>query len=225
VQSLFPTAPSALTDEDLAGLYAYPVERRWVRANFVSTLDGTVQGADGRAGSISPPADQRLLALMRSLCDVILVGAGTARAESYQPVQPHEVDGALRRRLGLAPVPTIVVVSHSPDPPDGLAHGEGGPVEVISAASGDIDPRAALEELSRRGYQRVLCEGGPRLMRDLVATGCCDELCLTIAAVIVAGPGLRMTHGPLLHEPVGMTLRHVLEEGGALFCRYTRMRG
>jgi hypothetical protein len=34
-----------------------------------------------------------------------------------------------------------------------------------------------------------------------------------------------MTHGRLLPEPVGMTLRHVLEEDGALYCRYTRMRG
>jgi riboflavin biosynthesis pyrimidine reductase len=225
VQSLFPTSPSVLTDEDLAGLYAYPVERRWVRANFVSSLDGTVQGADGRAGSISPSADQRLLALMRSLCDVILVGAGTARAESYQPVQPHEVDGARRRRLGLAPVPTIAVVTHSNHLPDGLARGDGGPVEVITVESGDVDPRAAVEELSRRGYQRVLCEGGPRLMHALVAAKCCDELCLTIAPVIVAGAGLRMTHGRLLPEPVGMTLRHVLEEDGALYCRYTRMRG
>lgn len=244
MQSLFPTAPSDLTDDDLAGLYAYPVERTWVRSNFVSTVDGAVQGGDGRSGSISPAADQGLFALLRSLCDVVLVGAGTARAEGYQPVRASEVDGALRQRLGLAPLPALAVVSLSLDL-GALLSQEAGPVlvvtttaalrarpaavpehcEVIVAGENVVDPVAAIEQLSARGYQRVQCEGGPQLLRDLVAGGCCDEICVTIAPGVVGGSGHRMTRGAALQPPAELTLQHVLHEDGTLFCRYTRMRG
>ena len=51
-----------LTEAELAALYAYPeetvAERPWVRANFVTTLDGAVTGDDGRSGSINTGADR-----------------------------------------------------------------------------------------------------------------------------------------------------------------------
>lgn len=243
MQSLFPTAPAELTNDDLAGLYAYPVERTWVRSNFVSTVDGAVQGGDGRSGSISPPADQRLFALLRSLCDVVLVGAGTARAEGYQPVLEQEVDSALRRRLGLTPLPAIAVVTGSLELPEVLFSPAGGPVLVVTTATalrthaapencdivvaGDdrVQPAQAVEQLSARGYQRIQCEGGPSLLRDLVAANCCDDVCVSVAPRIVAGAGHRMTRGPAVHPPHDLTLRHVLEHEGTLFCRYTRMGG
>lgn len=227
MQSLFPASPSELTDEDLAGLYAYPVERTWVRANFVATVDGAVQGADGRSGSVSSAADQRLFAILRSLCDVVLVGAGTARREGYQPVQPHEVDTELRRRLGLAPLPAIAVVTRSADLPEALTRGEGGPVLVIGSDPGEdaVDPAAAVERLSQAGHQRILCEGGPRLMHDLVASGRCDEVCLSITPIVVSGDGYRVTRGPLIDPSAPLALRHVLEQDGTLFCRYTGVRG
>ncbi len=81
MQSLYPTAPSELSDDDLVALYAYPHERRYVRANFVTSLDGAAQGADEKSGSLSSKADKRIFRLLRSLCDVIVVGAGTARSE------------------------------------------------------------------------------------------------------------------------------------------------
>jgi riboflavin biosynthesis pyrimidine reductase len=227
VQSLFPASPSELSDEDLVGLYAYPVERTWVRANFVSTVDGAVQGPDGRSGSVSTAPDRRLFAILRSLCDVVLVGAGTARREGYQPVQPHEVDTELRRRFGLAPLPAIAVVTRSADLPETLTRGEGGPVLVIGPDPGEeaVDPAAAVERLSQAGHQRILCEGGPRLMHDLVASGRCDEVCLSITPMLVSGDGYRMTRGALLDPPVPLALQHLLEQDGTLFCRYTRVRG
>ena len=245
MQSLFPTAPAELTDDDLAALYAYPVERTWVRSNLVSTVDGAVQGDDGGSASISPRADQRLFALLRSLCDVVLVGAGTARAEGYQPVHDGDVDSGLRRRLGLAPLPAVAVVSRSLDLAETLLTDTGGPVLVVTTAGAlrarpeavpahcetlvagevGIDPVTMLDRLSARGFQRIQCEGGPALLRDLVAHGCCDETCVSLAPGLVGGAGHRMTRGPALQPPVDLTLQHVLHQDGTLFCRYTRMRG
>ena len=59
-----------------------------------------------------------------------------------------------------------------------------------------IDLEEALAWLSDHQLRRVLCEGGPRLHRDLHAGGLVDELSLTLAPVVVGGSGLRSTSGP-----------------------------
>jgi riboflavin biosynthesis pyrimidine reductase len=245
VQALYPTGTSSLTDDDVAHLYGYPAERTWVRANFVSTLDGAVQGADDRAGSISDSADRRVFALLRSLCDVVVVGAGTARAERYAPVMPDEVDARLRHHHGLSGVPSIAVVSRTIDVSDELLRGgkartlvfttatcpstrvdeAGEHAEVVEAGDETIDPARVVGELTARGFRRILLEGGPQLMRAFVAADMCDELCLTLSAMLVGGDRHRLLRGGAVEPPEAMRLRHLLEEDGTLFCRYTRTRG
>jgi riboflavin biosynthesis pyrimidine reductase len=240
VHSLFPTSPAELTADDLVELYAYPAEQRWVRANFVSSVDGAAQGSDKRSGTLSGSADQKVFSLLRSLADVIVVGAGTARTEGYLPVQPHEVDGDLRADHGLTSVPAIAVASRSLDIDHQLLAGGAAPTivltsdrapadrleaameqtEVIVVSGDEIDFRAAFEALSGMGLHRILCEGGPSLMHELCATHVVDELCLTLAPVITAGQRLRIAEGPDLVPPCGLQLRHVLESDGTLFLRY-----
>jgi 5-amino-6-(5-phosphoribosylamino)uracil reductase len=48
---------------------------------------------------------------LRSLADVILVGAATMRTEGYGPARLDGAAGARRQRSGLAPVPPIAVVT------------------------------------------------------------------------------------------------------------------
>ena len=241
MQSLFPTAPAELNPDDLAELYAYPADGTWTRAIFVATADGAAQGPDGKSGSISTRADTRLFGLLRSLCDVVLVGAGTARAEGYQPVLEHEVDAALRSALGLTPTPAIAVVSRSLDVDPALlagaaaptflittrpAHAERAlpsgidPAHVVVAGDESVDLAAALEALAALGLSRVLAEGGPMLLNRLTAAGCLDELCLTLTPVLTGGGAKRITDGPGLPGLERMRLRSVLEEDGTLFLRY-----
>jgi riboflavin biosynthesis pyrimidine reductase len=110
---------SALTDAALAALYAYPElgppPACWLRANMVESLDGAAT-VDGRAGGLSNEADEQVFAMLRALSDVILVGAGTVRAEHYGPVRP-ESEG-LRwawLRAGRTPSPPIAVVTRALD--------------------------------------------------------------------------------------------------------------
>lgn len=242
MQSLFPTAPNELSYEDLAELYAYPVERPWMRANFVGSLDGAAQGGDNRSATLSSRSDKRVFGLLRSLADVILVGANTARVEGYQPVTASETRTNLRIGLGLAPSPSIAVVSRSLRIDPGLLQGGAAQTLVITTQSAppdrreeiasvapvlvagerDVDLGLARELLVTRGFQRMLCEGGPTLMRDLIAAGATDEICLTLTPLVVAGDRLRMTHGDMLDPPASFTLRHLLEDDSQLFCRYTR---
>ena len=238
-------AASDLRDTDLAGLYEYP-PGPWLRANMVSSVDGAAH-LGGVTSGLSSKADRHLFALLRTLADVIVVGAATVRAERYAPVRRHELWPDLRP--GRTPTPPIAVITARLDldpssrliaaaPPsartivittaqapadrraalDGLA-------EVIVAGQETVDLKAAVAALAERGHRRMLAEGGPRLLAQIAAAGLLDELCLTIGPLL-AGPGAdRIVAGAPLPGTAGRsrsTLAHVLEDNGYLFCRYIR---
>jgi riboflavin biosynthesis pyrimidine reductase len=220
---------------ELERLYAYPEgDKPWIRTNFVSTLDGAAYDESGKSGSLGGEVDTRVFALLRSLADVIIVGAGTARTEGYRPVEAEEVDGDLRSRLGLAPVPPIAVVSRRLEIPDALRdqllitttdtprlNELREDMDVLAFGEGVIDWTAVLAELASRGLTRVLCEGGPTLHGALVAQDLVDDLCLTIAPVLAAGAAPRIAHGPeaVTHH---MKRAHVLDADGVLLTRWLR---
>jgi riboflavin biosynthesis pyrimidine reductase len=222
------------------------LEHGGVRANFVASVDGAVSSG-GLSRGLQTEGDNRVFAALRDLADVILVGAGTARAEGYAAVTATERRLDVRRRHGLRdPVP-IALVSGSLDldPAAALFTGAlpGARTIVVTTAGSPADRRAALAEvadvvvcgereidvarmraeLAARGLTRVLCEGGPALFGHLVQHGGCDELCLSVSPLLVGpGPG-RIVAGPVFgHDPRGLTLEGLLEEDGALFARYRR---
>lgn len=215
VRQIFPASGGDLTDEGLAALYSHPKlapRERWLRANMVSSLDGAATLA-GRSGGLSGEADTEVFAMLRALADVIVVGAGTARAESYQPVKPGE-EGVRWQwlREGRPPSPPIAVVTRRLDldlsgPLLTAAPGhaktivittEAAPPErrEAAAASADVvvcgdvrvDLAATLDALTERGHQRILTEGGPQLLNQFAGAGLLDELDLTISPLL-AGPG------------------------------------
>ena len=86
-----------------------------------------------------------------------------------------------------------------------------------------VDLKAAIAALAERGHRRMLAEGGPHVLAQIAAAGLLDELCLTIGPLL-AGPGPnRILAGAMSAVPSQpLTLAHVLEDNGFLFCRYTR---
>ncbi len=209
--------PDGLGIDELARLYAYP-DRPWVRANFVCTLDGSAQGGDGRSGSINGPADRLTFAVLRALADVILVGAQTTRAEGYKPVVPEPWQRELRAELGLSAAPAIAVLTSSGVIDDELRAGGEAPTLVYT----DLPVDAVLDDLHGKGFSRVSCEGGPSVLSQVTAAGRLDELCLTLAPLLVSGHGLRIASGPPLDMPWQGELRHVIEADGMLLLRYAR---
>ncbi|MDS1268869.1 dihydrofolate reductase family protein [Lipingzhangella sp. LS1_29] len=105
--------PAATDEVDLGAIYAYPEEpdRPWLRANMVASADGCAVDSRGSSRGLSSAADRTVLALLRGLSDVILVGAGTARAEAYRPVRARPTWEPLRR--GRPATPRIAVVSRT----------------------------------------------------------------------------------------------------------------
>jgi riboflavin biosynthesis pyrimidine reductase len=257
VRQIYP-GEATLTDAGLAGLYAYPDQggrdSRWLRANMVMSMDGAAT-LRGRSGGLSGEADRQVFALLRALADVIVVGAGTARVEGYGPVRPGE-EGVrwawLREGRPAAPPIAVLTRGLDLDPAGPLLAGASGPrtivitteaapadrraavartAEVIVAGEQSIDLPAAIDALASRGYRRVLTEGGPHLLAQIIGAGLLDELCLTISPVLV-GPGAgRIVEGagPLQALWGGsgrsLTLAHVLAADGHLLCRYLRPGG
>ncbi|GAA0189921.1 pyrimidine reductase family protein [Cytobacillus oceanisediminis] len=207
-------------------LYAYPdVDRAWVRVNFVSSVDGSAQGADGVSGMLGTDADRATFDLLRDLCDVVLVSAGTARAEDYGPVD----DGVLAlvsRSLDVPErlrVPGVLVVAPADVDGQKVDALEAAGVEVLATGDADIDWPAVLDELGRRGLRRVLCEGGPSLLGTLTTLDLVDELCLTLSPVLVAGEGRRISAGDETTD-VPLRLAHALDVEGTLLTRWVRDR-
>ena len=242
-----PSVPAAeeVDDATLARLYAYPGQP-WTRANMVSTLDGAATGADGRTGSINNEPDFRVFTLLRALADAVVVGAGTARAEEYGRPRPVR-GGRAALREGRSAAPALVVVSRSGNVPPTVAvpaeHEEAGEVLLVTCTAAgehavaaardtlgaeqvlvlgeeEVDLAALRGELAARGLGRVLTEGGPRLLRDMVAAGVVDEICLTVVPQVIGGEHPRILAG----QPVaaGLRPRLLLEEDGTLLGRWTR---
>ncbi|MEO7555856.1 MAG: dihydrofolate reductase family protein [Acidimicrobiales bacterium] len=238
--------------DDVAALYAadprppHPDGRPWVLLNMVASVDGATS-VDGVSGSLGGDADRAVFAAIRAVADVILVGAGTVRAEGYGAPRPSAAARAAREARGRPPAPRLAIVTSSVDLdpraplfadaepanhpfvvtalgalPERLAAIAAVTDEVIVAGDGRVDSAMALQELGHRGAQVVLCEGGPSLNGQLIAAGVVDEVCLTVAPVLASGDSARIARGPAPVSPLGLRLDRALEADGTLWIRYVR---
>jgi riboflavin biosynthesis pyrimidine reductase len=215
-----------------------------VRANFIASLDGAATH-EGRTGGLNNADDKQVFDLLRMMCDVALVGAGTLRAEGYADLRLEPAAVAWRTRQGLAAQPTLAIVSgrldlgpdmaafaRAPVRPIIFTHGRS-PLEkrqrlsqaadVVVCGEQAVDPRTMLAALTQRGLRQVLCEGGPHLLGTLIEADCVDELCLTLSPVLENGGAGRISAGAPL-TPRAMRLGHVLAAGNMLMLRYERLR-
>ena len=236
--------PSARSEIDLVEAYAPTGDassrRPFVRCNMVTSLDGAITVA-GRSGSLGGPADRKVFMTLRALADVVLVGAGTVRAEGYGPARLAPDLRARREKRGQPSVPPIAVVTGSGDldwssrfftdaevrpivfttsqAGDKVRRQGEATAEIVLAGEDRVDLPRVLGHLDAAGLRSVLLEGGPGLNADVVSAGLLDELCLTVSARLVGGSGPRVLAGPELVPPLDLEVVHLLEEDGLLFYR------
>lgn len=213
-------------DLDLDEAYAWP-DASCLRVNFISSVDGAAT-LNGRSGGLAGPADKAIFSRLRGSCDVIVVGAGTASAEGYRPakVPVAVVSTRLSSSPGeplFSPAPgmarplVLTCAAASADRRAALARN----ADVVDCGDESVEPHLVVAELARRGFRRLLCEGGPRLFSTFLAAQVVDELCLTLAPVLAAGDAIRITRGPTLVVPPTATLVSALEDDSTLLLRYT----
>ena len=215
-----------------------PDGRPFVFVNMVATADGRAALA-GRTEDLGAEGDLEVLLELRAIADAVLVGTGTLRAEGYARLVGNPERRARRRAAGLGEDPLAVVISRrfdvpweaglfqAPEQPVLVYTGPGAgeppdtpaPVEVVRVD--DPTPTAALADLRARGIRALLCEGGPTLLRALVADGLLDELFLTIAPLLTGDPSEpTILAGAKLPEPAELELLWTLRTGSELFLRY-----
>ena len=239
-------APDSELDRDgLAELYAHP--EGVLRVNFVASADGAV-AVGGVSSGLEAPGDRTVFGLLRELADVILVGAGSVRAEGYRGARTSPEREARRRARDQAPVPPIAVVSTrgdldpasplftdtavaplvlltgaapdtAPDTVRRALAGAGAEVVDVGGDPGSI-PDAVLAALADRGLTRVLCEGGPALFGALLDAGRVDELCLSLAPQLEGGAAGRIVTGAGSGGPRPLHLASVVAHDDGLLLRY-----
>jgi riboflavin biosynthesis pyrimidine reductase len=219
VQALLPD-PGERLDLDREALRGWLGERyalegdAWVRVNLVAALGGQTTASDGTSDGLTGGIDRLLLAVLRRAADVVLVGAGTLRAERLG--MPRTAMLAVATRRGdlspeVLPAPTedgrrTIVLC-----PDRVVHAlreRIGDRARVVAVAGDLSatPGLLIEALVAEGLPRIVCEGGAELAGRLVTAGVVDELDLTVAPLLAGGgPSLRALGEPwslagLLHD-------------------------
>ncbi|GGI48009.1 riboflavin-specific deaminase-like protein [Agromyces flavus] len=212
------------------------------RVNMVSSLDGAAT-LRGRSGTLGDAQDQRLMSVLRSHADVVLVGSGTVSAEGYGGAAVHEADAAWRASRGRDAQPRFAVVSSrleleprhpffaeavrrplvvtSARAPRGRLEALAEVADVVVAGAERVDLRVALAELAGRGLRSVLSEGGPGLFGALAEADLVDEVCVTLSPVLVAGGASRIATSSREVEH-RLRLVHAIQGERMLFLRYAR---
>ncbi len=192
---------------------------------MVTSLDGSI-AVEGVSGQLGNPNDLDVLLTLRSMADMILVGAGTVRQEGYGPPKKHG------QRIG--------VVSNSADvdlDSDLFASGAGfvitneaatideSRVDVLRSGRERVDIAGAVRRLHEidPGVAYVQAEGGAGFNGSLLDADVIDELDLSISPNLVGGAGPRLTSGA--DERLRrFELAHLLADTeGFVFSRWTRV--
>lgn len=242
--------PHPLADIDLEDIYLRdrrePVgERPWVTVNMASSVDGAT-ALTGRSGGLGGAADRKAFHALRSAADVILVGAGTVRAEHYGPVHVPDEHLARRHAAGRDEPARIVVVTRSLDldvdtpfftdtdvRPIVFTAARADPerrravqevADVVDAGDHDVELDRVMAHLGALGVRCVVCEGGPTLNGFLVELDLIDEWCWTIGPMLAGGTSARATHGSAPPTARPMVLDRLITDGRDLLTRYLAVR-
>ncbi len=180
-----------------------------VRINMIASINGSAVGTDGSSDTLTGGNDRRIMGVIRTHADVVVVGARTVRREGLS--SPRRARLAIVTRSGdltghrldeSASVPLIVC------PPDATSTVEeqlaGIEHEIIELSSDAIDPREIVTALDGRGLRSIVCEGGPSLAAAFLDAGVVDELCMTTS------PKLRSPGVPMLARVGAMLDTHLI---------------
>ncbi|MFQ3578336.1 MAG: dihydrofolate reductase family protein [Verrucomicrobiia bacterium] len=229
--------------------------RPYVIANFAITADGKVSTASGEPSLFSSKRDKQRLLEIRALGDALMVGASTLGKDTMTMGIP---DARLRQKRldkGLPPHPLRIILSNSGpiDPAWRVFQVDWSPIILFRARPLEQD---LLNLLEQRGVKvvthgeanhgglclqrvlkqigedfavsRLVCEGGPRVVRSLFEADCVDELYLTWCPVVFGGrmaPTLTGTEQLLFPRAVRLQLQDHRVHRGECFAHYKVVRG
>ena len=198
MQRLLP-APAATVTLDEA--YTSPLgshgDRPWVGLCMVASIDGSTV-VDGASAGLSSDNDTGVLLRLRSVADVIIVGAGTARGEGYgPPSKPGQRIGVVTRSGSVDTSSELFTSGAGFVITTTTAQFEERGVDVIRVGADDVDLVEAIRRIPdvSPGARFVQAEGGASFNGALADADLLDELNLTTSPAIVGGDGPRLISG------------------------------
>ncbi len=160
---------------------AHTTGRPWVQLKWAQTSDGFIaRPADAGENPLrmSTPVTMRLMHRQRALCDVIVVGAATARIDNpslttreWPGKSPLRV--VLSRNLSLGGNLRLLTDGQPTIVYNDVKNEVAGAVEYVKTDTSQ--PRLWLQDLYRRGVTSVMVEGGAQVLQSLLDAGLWDE--------------------------------------------------
>jgi len=216
--------------------------RLYVVLSAAMSVDGYIDDASPTRLILSDAVDLDRVDGVRAGVDAILVGATTVRRDDPRLLVRSAERVAQRVAAGRSPQPLRVVISGGGelDPTAQLFTTPGGSRLVYTArperaaeSVGDratvvdcgrpIDLGRVLDDLSGRGVERLLVEGGTTVLTQFLTTGLADELQLAVAPFFVGdGNAPRfVAPGSFPHDAARrMRLAEAMPVGDLVLLRY-----
>ncbi|MFC8681109.1 bifunctional diaminohydroxyphosphoribosylaminopyrimidine deaminase/5-amino-6-(5-phosphoribosylamino)uracil reductase RibD [Microbacterium ureisolvens] len=166
--------------------------RPHITVKWAQSLDGRAAAADGTSQWITGPAARADVHRRRAQADAIVAGTGTVLADD-PALTARAHDGSL---LPHQPVPVVLGTRAVPAAAMLRRHPHAFLQYDGDDASGGL--AAVLEDLRRRGVQRVFVEGGPAVAASFLRERLADELLVYVAPVLIGG-------GRLALQDIGVT--------------------
>jgi diaminohydroxyphosphoribosylaminopyrimidine deaminase/5-amino-6-(5-phosphoribosylamino)uracil reductase len=194
---------------DMAGFFSRIRRGRpHVVLKLALSADGMIAEAKGIRTAITGEEANARTHLMRAQADAIMVGVGTVRTDDpvltcrlpgleHRSPHPIIVDGRLATPLTARLVAEAchrgLTILTGPTA-DGTTIEKYGALVLHcrEAAPGRIDLMQGLEQLGRRGINRLLVEGGADLARQLVEAALVDELAVFTSAKALGQAGVKV---------------------------------
>ena len=210
-----------------------------VLSNTAISLDGRINTRERRFAFFGSARDHARMSGLRAGADAVLVGGATFRNWPHASLPDAEDRGHLRER------PWNIVVTRSLDVPISAEFvGETAvrPLLLTRAASlrgrtlgvdaegwageGDLPVAWMLEQIARRGVERLLVEAGGDLLFQFLAADAIDEMYLTLCPLVVGGPAPSLADGPGfdLVDLRRMRLVSAEPEGDEVFLHYEAIK-
>ena len=180
--------------------------RPWVRAKLAGSLDGRINGPDGKSKWITGAAARHDGHRWRARAGAVLTGIETVLADD--PGLDVRLDGFAKKppvvvadsRGRLPPTAKLLTtgahivqasLATKVDPPAGCER-----IELAADPTGRIDLCELLSELVRRQINELHVEAGPVLTGALLVAGLVDELLVYQAPCIIGHEGSGLTRLP-----------------------------
>ncbi len=223
-------ADTTITDAYAAPLGA-PADRPWIGLCMVSSIDGSTV-VDGRSTGLSSDNDVAVLHGLRSIADVIIVGAGTVRGEGYGPPKTSgqrvgvvTASGSVDLDLPLFTSGAGFIITTTNAELGSTPAGVDA-VDVIRSGVDGVDLAAAVTRLGevhpRPRFVQV--EGGAHLNGAVLDAELFDEINLTTSPLCVGGSGPRLTTGADDVEQRYELAQMVIDDESFVFSRWLRRR-